>query len=127
MCVHRMLTKCNVTVRTFDEAVTAGTKSVIKSVPDATEATVAGASFHRQAVLDVNSRAVRETRESMELTEDFKIIGFKRPEGSDIGRYTLASKSAKISATLICRKTGHSSQSKYSTSGMPVLRRLQLA
>lgn len=101
-----MLTKSNATIRTFDKAVTAGTKSVIKSVPDATEATVAGATFDRQAILDVNSRAARESRDSMELTEDFKIIGFKRPEGSDIGRYTLVSKSGEISAILDMSEDG---------------------
>lgn len=101
-----ILTRTNATVRTFDEAVRVGTKSVIKSVPDATEATVAGATFDRQAILDINSRASREARDSMELTQEFKIIGFKRPEGSDIGRYTLASKSGEISAILDMSEDG---------------------
>lgn len=101
-----MLTKANATVRTFDEAVRTGTKNVIKSVPDATEVTVAGATFDRQAILDINSRAAREAKDSMELTQEFKIIGFKRPEGSDIGRYTLASKSGEISAILDMSEDG---------------------
>ena len=96
----KALTASNNVVKEFSAAIENGTKQVIKSVPDASAAYIAGSSFDRQAIIDINSRASRESRESAELTEDFKIIGFKRPEGSDIGRYTLASKSGEISAIL---------------------------
>jgi hypothetical protein len=87
-------------VKEFSEAVASGTKQVIKSVPDATAAHIAGESFDRQDIIDINSRASREARDSIDLVQEFKIIGFKRPEGSDIGRYTLASRSGEISAIL---------------------------
>ena len=96
----QQLMASNAVVREFSTAVSNGAKQVIKSVPDAAAAHVAGASFDRQEILDINSRASRETRDSIDLTQEFKIIGFKRPEGSDIGRYTLVSKSGEISAIL---------------------------
>ena len=104
------LTASHPVVKEFSSAVEAGTKQVIKSVPDAAAAHVAGSSFSRQEIIDINSRAARESRDSADLTQEFKIIGFKRPEGSDIGRYTLASKSGEISAILDMSTDGPFSQ-----------------
>jgi len=94
------------TVHTFSQAVDSGIRSVIKSVPDAHEATVGGVKFDRQGIIETNSRSAREARDSTTLIQDFKIIGFKRPEGSDIGRYTLTSSSGEISAILDMSEDG---------------------
>jgi len=101
-----LLVRANPIVQTFSQAIENGIKSVIKSVPDAHEATVGDVKFDRQRILDMNSRAARESRDISILIQNFKIIGFKRPEGSDIGRYTLASKSGEISAILDMSEDG---------------------
>ncbi|MCW3151960.1 hypothetical protein N8H69_05395 [Achromobacter spanius] len=87
-------------VKRFEEATAVGGKQIIKSVPDATNARIGNTHFDRSDIVDINARAAKESPDSISLRQDFKVIAYKRAEGSDFARFVLISPSGEIPAIL---------------------------
>ncbi|AWB32393.1 hypothetical protein [Orrella marina] len=90
----------------FGEAAANGAKQVVKSVPDATEASIGNTVFSRPEILEINARSARESSDNLVLKQEFKIMGFRRVEGSDIAKFTLTSSAGEIPALLDMTEEG---------------------
>lgn len=102
----------NPVVSQFERATMTGARQIVKSVPDATSATVGITSFDREAIKEIGARAARDIPVSDTLKEEFIIITYKRPENADLARLTLSSRSGEIAAAMDVSDLGPFSSSQ---------------
>lgn len=93
-------------VSAFFEANVLGAKQLVKSAPDAEAVRVGHTHFDRGDIIELNSRSSRETSEWEAVRQSFMVIGFRRPEGAEFVRFTLASAMGEIPAVLDMSEEG---------------------
>lgn len=90
----------NQTLSRFRDASAEGAKAVVKSAADADEIRVGQAKFDRTQINEITQRADRETPESVGISGEFRITGFKRAVGSDVARFLLTNEAGELSVIM---------------------------
>ena len=82
------------------DATPEGAKAVVKNAADADEIRIGQAKFDRTQINEITQRADRESPESVGISGEFRITGFKRAVGSDVARFLLTNEAGELSVIM---------------------------